>query len=247
MWRRAREASVGAGSGGAAWRASWRRVLPGVAGAGRDRPSSASPGRSGRPGQSAGFGGPIRVVAGYGRRVLVGREPERARLGALIEQARHGSAGSVVLRGEPGVGKSALLDALVGDTPECDGADHPGARGRGAAGVRGAASAAPPGDAAAGRAPRPAGPGTERGVRRGGRAGGRAVPGGRRHPVAADRGRRGEPGAVRRRRRALARPGLGRRAALLRPPSRGGPGGDGLRGPRRARDRSTRTAFPSWS
>jgi DNA-binding CsgD family transcriptional regulator len=47
--------------------------------------------------------------------VLVGREPERARLGELIEQARHGSAGSLVLRGEPGVGKSALLHDLAAD------------------------------------------------------------------------------------------------------------------------------------
>lgn len=45
--------------------------------------------------------------------LLVGREPERERLEALIEGARHGSAGSIVVRGEPGVGKSALLDAVV--------------------------------------------------------------------------------------------------------------------------------------
>jgi DNA-binding CsgD family transcriptional regulator len=50
--------------------------------------------------------------------VLVGREPERARLGALVERARHGTAASLVLRGEPGVGKSALLDALVADAGE---------------------------------------------------------------------------------------------------------------------------------
>ncbi len=49
----------------------------------------------------------------YVRRVLVGREPERALLGALVEEARHGSAGSLVVRGEPGVGKSALLDELA--------------------------------------------------------------------------------------------------------------------------------------
>jgi tetratricopeptide (TPR) repeat protein len=48
--------------------------------------------------------------------VLVGREPERAQLGALIEKARHGSAGSLVLRGEPGVGKSALLHDLATDS-----------------------------------------------------------------------------------------------------------------------------------
>jgi DNA-binding CsgD family transcriptional regulator/tetratricopeptide (TPR) repeat protein len=54
----------------------------------------------------------------YGRRVLIGREPERTRLRELVERARHGSAGSVVVRGEPGVGKTALLDELVREAPE---------------------------------------------------------------------------------------------------------------------------------
>jgi DNA-binding CsgD family transcriptional regulator len=48
--------------------------------------------------------------------VLVGREQELALLAEIVEAARHGSAGSVVLRGEPGVGKTALLDELVGAT-----------------------------------------------------------------------------------------------------------------------------------
>lgn len=69
----------------------------------------------GRPGQSAGFG-KLESFGEYGRWVLVGRDPERAYLGTLIEQARHGSSASLVVRGEPGVGKSALLDAVVGDT-----------------------------------------------------------------------------------------------------------------------------------
>jgi DNA-binding CsgD family transcriptional regulator len=47
--------------------------------------------------------------------VLVGREPERQLLGALVDEARRGSAGTLVVRGEPGVGKSALLDDLVAD------------------------------------------------------------------------------------------------------------------------------------
>jgi hypothetical protein len=45
--------------------------------------------------------------------VLVGRERESAHLAELLGRARHGSAGSVVVRGEPGIGKSALLGALV--------------------------------------------------------------------------------------------------------------------------------------
>jgi len=45
--------------------------------------------------------------------VLYGREPERARVAALLADARAGTAGALLIRGEPGVGKSALLqDAL---------------------------------------------------------------------------------------------------------------------------------------
>jgi DNA-binding CsgD family transcriptional regulator len=45
--------------------------------------------------------------------VLHGREPERARLAALLNEARAGKAGSLVLRGAPGIGKSALLDDVA--------------------------------------------------------------------------------------------------------------------------------------
>ena len=50
--------------------------------------------------------------------MLVGREPERALLGALVDGARNGTAGAVVVRGDPGVGKSALLDALASEAAE---------------------------------------------------------------------------------------------------------------------------------
>ncbi|HYO41159.1 MAG TPA: AAA family ATPase [Nocardioidaceae bacterium] len=50
--------------------------------------------------------------------MLVGRDPERQLLGALLEGAREGTAGTLVLRGEPGVGKSALLDELVARAAE---------------------------------------------------------------------------------------------------------------------------------
>jgi hypothetical protein len=49
----------------------------------------------------------------YGPSVAVGREDEMARLSELVEAARHGAAGAVVVRGEPGVGKTALLNELV--------------------------------------------------------------------------------------------------------------------------------------
>jgi DNA-binding CsgD family transcriptional regulator len=45
--------------------------------------------------------------------VLHGRDLELARLSALIEDARQGHAGSVVVQGEPGVGKSALLAEVL--------------------------------------------------------------------------------------------------------------------------------------
>jgi DNA-binding CsgD family transcriptional regulator len=45
--------------------------------------------------------------------VLHGRESERARLAELLDQASHARAGAIVIHGEAGVGKSALLDDLV--------------------------------------------------------------------------------------------------------------------------------------
>jgi DNA-binding CsgD family transcriptional regulator len=45
--------------------------------------------------------------------VLLGRDAERARIAGLLDEARGGRSGVLVLRGEPGVGKSALLaDAI---------------------------------------------------------------------------------------------------------------------------------------
>jgi DNA-binding CsgD family transcriptional regulator len=44
---------------------------------------------------------------------LVGREAERAQLDQLLARARRGHSGVLVLRGEPGIGKSALLDYAV--------------------------------------------------------------------------------------------------------------------------------------
>src|SRR5262245_35353444 len=46
----------------------------------------------------------------YDRGVLYGRDPERARLGALLDAARLSRSGVLVLRGEPGIGKTALLE-----------------------------------------------------------------------------------------------------------------------------------------
>ncbi|HTS74435.1 MAG TPA: AAA family ATPase [Gaiellaceae bacterium] len=47
-------------------------------------------------------------------RELVGREHELATLEQLLETVRNGGSGTILVRGEPGVGKSALLERLIG-------------------------------------------------------------------------------------------------------------------------------------
>ena len=47
----------------------------------------------------------------------LGRESELATLASVLDGARHGTGGALVVRGEPGVGKSLLL-AAVGDGAE---------------------------------------------------------------------------------------------------------------------------------
>jgi predicted ATPase len=41
---------------------------------------------------------------------LVGRQKERAALDIVLDAASTGAGGTMVLRGEPGAGKTALLD-----------------------------------------------------------------------------------------------------------------------------------------
>ena len=45
---------------------------------------------------------------------LIGRDAERAALGRLLDGARDGESRTLLLRGEPGVGKTALLDDMIG-------------------------------------------------------------------------------------------------------------------------------------
>jgi tetratricopeptide (TPR) repeat protein len=49
---------------------------------------------------------------------LVGRESEMALLAGLIREAARGRGGSVLIEGEPGIGKSALVRAAVAGAPE---------------------------------------------------------------------------------------------------------------------------------
>ncbi|WP_043632748.1 ATP-binding protein [Nonomuraea candida] len=46
--------------------------------------------------------------------MLFGRDGERAAIGALVDAARQGRSGGLVVRGEPGIGKSALLAWAAG-------------------------------------------------------------------------------------------------------------------------------------
>ena len=139
----------------------------------------------------------------------------RRRSRALLDAARHGSGGALVVRGVAGSGKSTLLADAVAARCGHDGAAHVRGGVRVAAGVRRAAAAAVaacaaastalPG-AAAGRAARRLGRGRRRG---------RPVPGLPRHAEPARRRRRGGAGAGRGRRRALARRRLATAALLF--------------------------------
>lgn len=46
----------------------------------------------------------------YGQPMLLGRATERAAIDRLLHEAREGRGGALVLRGEAGIGKTALLD-----------------------------------------------------------------------------------------------------------------------------------------
>ena len=50
---------------------------------------------------------------------FVGRRTERARLDHILAAAREGTSAAVVVLGEPGVGKSALLDYVMGNAAGC--------------------------------------------------------------------------------------------------------------------------------
>jgi predicted ATPase len=45
--------------------------------------------------------------------MLIGRTEEIAKLNTVLDQVREGMSGALVLRGEAGIGKSALLNATI--------------------------------------------------------------------------------------------------------------------------------------
>ena len=148
--------------------------------------------------------------------MLVGRESERSALDALLQSARGERSAALVLRGEPGIGKTALLEYAADSARDmtvlrCVGIEaeyelpFAGMHQLVQAVPRARRSAArPPGRGAARRA----GPELRR------RAG--PLPGLRRPAEPARRGLRRRPGAVLRRRRPVAGPAVGRGARLRR-------------------------------
>ena len=209
--------------------------------------------RRARPGQCAGMPGRAATAQRYGRLVLHGRERERAQLAALVEQARAGTGAVLVVLGEPGVGKTALLrDLTTAQRPSRQSGDVRVLR------TAGVESESPLPYAALhrllrpvmifDRLPGPAGAGAAGRVRPRGRAHRRTVPGRGRHPVRADRrSRTGRPAPVRGRRRALARLRVRGRVAVRGPSAGRRPCRHGLRRPNRRhgrRARSPRRACP---
>jgi DNA-binding CsgD family transcriptional regulator/tetratricopeptide (TPR) repeat protein len=61
------------------------------------------------PGRSSG----AEPLSAQPLRPVVGRGPELARLGRVLGAARDGGSGALVVRGEPGIGKSALLEHVT--------------------------------------------------------------------------------------------------------------------------------------
>src|SRR5260370_1600673 len=70
--------------------------------------------------------------------MLLDRLPERGALSGLLDAARAGRSGVLVVRGEPGAGKTALLEDAVGSA-----AGPRGARGAGVGAEMGLAFPAP--------------------------------------------------------------------------------------------------------
>ena len=61
---------------------------------------------------------PAGPVAGHGTTALVGRDAELGRLRARLEQALNGQRQLVFVTGEPGIGKTALVEALLAEIGE---------------------------------------------------------------------------------------------------------------------------------
>ncbi|HEX7785725.1 MAG TPA: AAA family ATPase, partial [Methylomirabilota bacterium] len=72
-----------------------------------------APLRESRGAHSTGAGGSSDTVPAPGPRTLVGRQPEMDRLAELFKRASGGQRQIVFVEGEPGIGKSAVVEAFV--------------------------------------------------------------------------------------------------------------------------------------
>ena len=192
--------------------------------------------------------GRLRCSAMAARRspLLLGRAGERGALDRLLENVRGGQSAVLVIRGEAGVGKTALLRYCARQASGFRVARDRRRRVRDGAAVRGAAPAV---RADARPARRPAGAAAGR-ARRGAwacRSGdaARPLPRRARRAEPAGRGRRGAAAAVPRRRRPVARRRLGAGARVRRAPAAGRVGGDGVRRARADRRARSSPACPS--
>ena len=177
---------------------------------------------------------------------LRGRRRECEALDSVLDDARAGQSRVLVLRGEAGIGKSALLDYVGARASACRVARTTGVESEMAFAFAGLHRICAPMldnlDSLPG--PQRDALGTIFGLTRGPAAG--PVPRRPRRPRPAHRRRRRFSARVPRRRRAVARPLLGAHPGVRRPPPRCRPRRDGVRGARAhggaAADRATRTA-----
>ena len=159
---------------------------------------------------------------------FLGRTRERERLDAVLAQARAGQSAVLVIRGEPGIGKTALLRYAARQASGLRTAEVEGVQAEMELAVRGDPSVV---RAAARRARGARRAAAERAPRRLGRLVGRRpgqVPRRRRRAQPARRDRRGAPAPVPGGRRAVARRRLGAGARVRRAAPAGGTGGDDL-------------------
>ena len=180
--------------------------------------------------------GPARAVAsGNDPSELLGREEPRRRLAVLISNARNGIGGSLVIRGDPGVGKTALLGGRAVRRPA---RSRPAQwfRGRGDRRLRRSPAVRDAVGTASGGVARSASPGRPGRDRIGRRTTAGSLPGGSRRAGPARGGRAARPAPVRRRRRPLAGSRITGRADVRGSAAAGRVGGGVVREPQRPGD-----------
>ena len=176
---------------------------------------------------------------------LLGRAEERQLLDRLLNDVRDGRSAVAVIRGEAGVGKTALLHYCAGQASGFRIAQIAGVEAEMELPFAGAAPAVRADVRPARRASRAAAGRPERRIRAG--VGGRAgpFPGGPRCAEPAVGGRGGAAAAVSRRRRAVARRRLRPGPRIRRATAAGGVGGDRVRRSRAGRRRTSSTGCRS--